>query len=457
MNPQPAPRRSRILIVEDDPNARLALRDHLDAAGWDVTEADSCRTATERFEEGNVDAVITDYALPDGNSLTLLDRFKSTPGLPVIVLTGHGTIDLAVKAIQLGADHFLTKPVEFPALETLLRRTLSRARDRKRVLAGQSGRAGAEHDPFLGTSPAIRELAAEAQLILPSDSPVLILGETGSGKGVLAQWLHRQGPRRDEPYVDLNCAGLKREFLESELFGHERGAFTGAAGAKPGLFEVAHGGTLFLDEIGDTDPEVQGKILKAIEEKRFRRMGEVRYRHVDVRIVAATHHPLTERVREGRFRRDLYFRISALPLSVPPLRERREDLPVLARHFLAGIAQEVGRPDLELSPEAEASLDRHDWPGNLRELRNVLERAALLHSESVIRADMLRFERKEPAEPLGGLESDLSLTLKDLERRHIERVLLAEDGHVERAAARLGMARSTLYDTLRRLGIRKEP
>ena len=456
MSAQTPTRRSRILIVEDDPRARLALRDHLDAAGWDVAEADSLRSATERFEEGNVDAVITDYSLPDGNSLTLLERFKSSPGLPVIVLTGHGTIDLAVKAIQQGADHFLTKPVELPALETLLRRTLSRERDRKRLLAGQSGRAGAEHDPFLGTSAAIRALAADARRMLTSDSPVLILGETGSGKGVLAQWLHRNGPRRDEPYVDLNCAGLKREFLESELFGHEKGAFTGAATSKPGLFEVAHGGTLFLDEIGDTDLDVQAKLLKAIEEKRFRRMGEVRHRHVDVRIVAATHHPLRERVRDGSFRDDLYFRISALPLAVPPLRERREDIPLLARHLLAGIALEVGKPDLTLAPEADAALIAYEWPGNLRELRNVLERAALHGHGPEITNDMLRFDSVGAPEPAGlPATDDLSLTLKDFERRHIERVLASEGGHVERAAARLGMARSTLYDTLRRLGIRR--
>jgi DNA-binding NtrC family response regulator len=456
MSAETPTRRSRILIVEDDPRARVALRDHLDAAGWDVTEADSLRSATERFEEGNVDAVITDYSLPDGNSLTLLERFKSSPGLPVIVLTGQGTIDLAVKAIQQGADHFLTKPVELPALETLLRRTLSRERDRKRLLAGQSGRAGAEHDPFLGTSPAIRALAADARRMLTSDSPVLILGETGSGKGVLAQWLHRNGPRRDEPYVDLNCAGLKREFLESELFGHEKGAFTGATTAKPGLFEVAHGGTLFLDEIGDTDLDVQAKLLKAIEEKRFRRMGDVRHRHVDVRIVAATHHPLRERARDGSFRDDLYFRISALPLAVPPLRERKEDIPLLARHLLAAIALEVRKPDLTLAPEADAALIAYEWPGNLRELRNVLERAALHGHGPEITTDMLKFDSVGASDPTGlPATDDLSLTLKDFERRHIERVLAAEGGHVERAAARLGMARSTLYDTLRRLGIRR--
>jgi DNA-binding NtrC family response regulator len=448
-------RRARILVVEDDPGTRLALRDRLEAAGWDVVEADSLKAAGARLDEGNVDAVITDYALPDGNSLVLLERFKTRPALPVIVLTGHGTIDLAVQAIQQGAEHFLTKPVEWTALEPLLRRALARERDRKRLVANQSGRAAAEHDPFLGTSNAIRRLEADARRMLSSDSPVLILGETGSGKGVLAHWLHRNSPRRDEPYVDLNCAGLKREFLESELFGHEKGAFTGATATKPGLFEVAHGGTLFLDEIGDTDLEVQAKLLKAIEEKRFRRMGEVRPRHVDVRIVAATHHALLERARAGLFRGDLYFRISALPLEVPPLRDRREDIPLLARHLLAAIALDVQRPELGLAPGADDALRAYDWPGNLRELRNVLERAALHGQGPEIGPATLRFDLGAAADPRAAAPvDDLGLTLKELERRHIERVLAAEGGHVERTAVRLGIARSTLYDTLRRLGIK---
>jgi DNA-binding NtrC family response regulator len=447
--------RKRVLLVEDDASARLGLKDHLESAGFGVVEADSCKSALARYEEGDLDAVITDYALPDGNSLQLLETLKGPPGLPVIVLTGHGTIDLAVKAIQQGADQFLTKPVELPALETLLRRLLSRERDRKRVLAVQSSRSERLLDPFLGASPEMARLSAEAHKLVNTDRPILILGETGVGKGVLSAWLHRLSPRVEEPYVDLNCAGLSREFLESELFGHEKGAFTGATSAKLGLFEVAHRGTLFLDEIGDTDLEVQAKLLKVIEERRFRRMGDVRYRSVDVRIITATHHPLSQRVQEGRFRSDLYFRISALPLTIPPLRERVMDIPILARNILADVGIDLGRPGMSLTGQADAALAAYSWPGNLRELKNVLERAVLLSPHDRISPSELRFEAV--VAPGSGVTEfyPVTMTLEEVEASHIQRVLDFEHGHVEHAAVRLGMARSTLYDNMRRLGIRR--
>jgi len=446
-------KRSRILLVEDEPSVRLGARDYLEERGWTVIEADSCATARNRFEHEDVDAVICDFALPDGDALSLLPLFKGgEAGVPVIILSGQGTIELAVRAIQQGADHFMTKPIELPTLETLLARLLDRERERKRTLAGRVGRVRKVPDPFLGTSPVIRRLADDARRIVNSDSPVLLLGETGAGKGVLASWLHAHSSRAEEPYVDLNCAGLSGEFLQSELFGHERGAFTGATAAKPGLFEVAHRGTMFLDEIGDTDLEVQGKLLKAIEEKEFRRMGALRNRHVDVRIIAATHHDLHELATSGTFRRDLYFRISTLPLRVPSLRERPEDIVLLARHLLTEVGLDMGRTDLSLSPQATEALGRYDWPGNVRELRNVLERAALLSPTPVIEAPSLRFETGPSFSPAA---NELSLTLAEVERNHIERVLAAVNGHVEAAAVRLGVARSTLYDMLRRHGIRR--
>jgi transcriptional regulator with GAF, ATPase, and Fis domain len=305
-------------------------------------------------------------------------------------------------------------------------------------------------DPFDLPSAAMRALAEDASRVALSDSPVLILGETGVGKGVLARWLHDHGARADEAFVDLNCASLSRELLETELFGHEKGAFTGAVAAKEGLLEVAHRGTLFLDEIGDVDQAVQPKLLKVLEEKRFRRLGDVRDREVDVRLVAATHQDLSEAVREKRFRSDLYFRISALPLVIPPLRERPEDVAALAPSLLARIGADLGRHDLALSPEAVEALQEYGWPGNTRELRNVLERAAILSREQVLVPRDLRFSSAlEGASPA----ADSRLTLEEVERRHIERVLGEEGGHVERTARRLGVPRSSLYERIKRLAI----
>jgi DNA-binding NtrC family response regulator len=399
-----------------------------------------------------------DHRLPDGTALDLLPRLKALyPDVPVVVLTGHGTIELAVAAIKEGAEQFLTKPVELPSLLAVLRRLIDARRERQRERAGASREARAAVDPFSAASPSIAVLREQAGRVATVDSPVLILGETGVGKGVLAKWLHQHGPRRAEPFVDLNCAGLSRELLESELMGHERGAFTGAVAAKQGLLEISHRGTLFLDEIGDMDPLVQAKLLTVLEEKRFRRLGDVRDRQVDVRLIAATHHDLAQLVREGRFRSDLYFRISTIPLVVPPLRERPADIPLLAHQLLRVLSRDLGRPDVTLSPEAEEALQRYAWPGNIRELRNVLERAALLGAGDVLVPQDLRFEVLLGATPQASSAADpgpaAEGTLEDVEREHIERTLQQVGGRVEAAAQRLGLARSSLYAKIKRYGL----
>ena len=447
--------RDRVLIVEDEPVVRFGMRDFLESRGYDVEEAASLEQARAAFQRSHPDAVVLDYLLPDGNALDLLEELHGAdPQMPIVVLTGHGSIDLAVRAIKEGAENFLTKPVELPALAILLERALENQRNRRRQAARQTRQVREEVDPFVGTSAAIRDLAREAALALRSDGPVLIQGETGSGKGVLARWLHEQGARREEPFVDLNCAGLTREFLESELFGHARGAFTGAVNEKKGLFEVSHRGTLFLDEMGDLDPAVQPKVLKAIEEKRFRRLGEVADRQVDVFLIAATNADLTRLVREGRFRSDLYFRISTIPLIVPPLRERREDIPLLARQMLERLARDLGRPGIRLAPEAIEALRGYSWPGNARELRNVLERAVLRAEGEEIRTADFRFAPglAETTAATGGTEMEVpgsGETLADLERLQIERVLREERGRVVNAAQRLGIPRSTLYQKIK--------
>jgi DNA-binding NtrC family response regulator len=441
-------RKGRVLIVDDEAGVRFALRRFLEAKGYEVDDVASCQEAEAVFRALPPDAAVLDHRLPDGSGIDLVTRLKEqAPSVPLVILTGHGSIELAVQAIQNGADQFVTKPLQLPALLVILERALENQRNRQKQLVGRSTLA--PPDAFVGTSAAIKRLAAEARKVVQSESPILIEGETGTGKGVLARWLHQNGPRAEEAFVDLNCAGLTRELLETELFGHEKGSFTGATASKIGLLEAAHRGTVFLDEIGDMDPPVQPKLLTVLEEKRFRRLGDVRDRHVDIRLLAATHHDLGRLAQEGRFRSDLYFRISTLPLTVPPLRERSEDIPILARGFLARFAAEMGRGGVSLSDDGFAALQQYRWPGNIRELRNVLERAVLVSEDDLIRRQDLRFALAQgapgPAEGGG--------TLEDLERRGIEKALEADSGHVDRAARRLGVPRSSLYKKIKKYGL----
>jgi DNA-binding NtrC family response regulator len=302
-------------------------------------------------------------------------------------------------------------------------------------------------NPFEGSSEVVRELRDQAMRVARSDRPILIEGETGSGKGVLARWIHNAGPFADEPFVDLNCAGLTRELVESELFGHEKGAFTGAVATKPGLLEIAAGGTVFLDEIGDMDLSLQAKLLKAVEEKRIRRVGDIRDRQVAFRLITATHRDLAAMSHDQTFRSDLYFRINTIRLSMPPLRKRTEDIPVLAESFLRAIARDLGHPQVRLTDAAMHALQRYAWPGNVRELRNVIERAVLLTSATELSTEHLRFDERSMSPRL----DPATMTLADCERQHIRLVMELEDGHVERAAARLGIPRSSLYQKLKKL------
>src|SRR5262245_27625686 len=443
--------KSKVLIVDDEPGVRFGIRDFLETRGYKVDDTNCCRGAEDMFRATRHDAAVIDYLLPDGTALDLLPRMKAIdPGVSLIILTGHGSIDLAVRAIKEGAEQFLTKPVDLSTLLVILERSLESQRNHRKQIARKSQQVRQTVDPFIGSSSAIRELAEQAKKVLSTESPILLLGPTGVGKGVLAQWIHNNGSRGDEAFVDLNCAGLSRELLESELFGHEKGAFTGATTSKLGLFEVAHRGTVFLDEIGDVDLLVQPKLLKVLEEQKFRRLGDVRDRQVDVRVVAATCHDLGRLMMENKFRSDLYYRISTIPLAVPSLRERVDDIPALARHLLVKCAADLGRNDLELSSDAERALQAYSWPGNIRELRNVLERAALLSERHILLATDLRFDN---AVKKGTPVFDSTLTLLELERRQIEVVLAEERGHVERTAKRLGIARSSLYQKIRKFQI----
>jgi len=440
--------KNKVLVIDDEPGVRFGIRDFLEQQGYEIQEADSCEDAQHLFRTIRPDIVIADYMLPDGTALDLLPRLKEIDSdIPLLVLTAHGSIDLAVRAIKEGAEQFLTKPLELPALAVILTRLLQKQRNHHKQLASKTRQIRQFIDPFIGTSSAIKALADQARKILTTESPVLILGETGSGKGVLAKWLHENSSRADEAFVDLNCAGLSRELLETELFGHEKGAFTSATASKQGLFEVAHRGTIFLDEVGDVDLQIQPKLLKVLEEKRFRRVGDVRDRQVDVRLIAATHQDMGQLVREKKFRDDLYFRISTIPLSFPSLRDRKEDIPTLAQYLLTKVSTDLGRAEVSLDDECVRALQEYSWPGNVRELRNVIERAVLLSEEKTIGLRDLHFDGHAS---VGTPFFDSRLTLIELERQHIERVLNEEGGRVEKAAKRLGIPRSSLYQKIKK-------
>ena len=440
--------RNKVLVVDDESGVRFGIRDFLEQHGYEIDEAESCHDAQHIFRTSRPDIVIADYMLPDGTALDLLPRLKEIDsGTPLLVLTAHGSIDLAVRAIKEGAEQFLTKPLELPTLLVILQRLLQKQRNHHKQLASKSRQVRQAIDPFIGTSAAIRTLKEQARKILSTESPVLILGETGTGKGVLARWLHENSPRAEEAFVDLNCAGLSRELLETELFGHEKGAFTSATASKQGLFEVAHRGTIFLDEVGDVDLQIQPKLLKVLEEKRFRRVGDVRDRQVDVRLIAATHQDMGQLVREKRFRDDLYFRISTIPLSFPALRERIEDIPTMAQYLLDKVSADLGRGELHLDENCIQALKAYSWPGNIRELRNVIERAVLLSDQKTITINDLQFDGHTQ---VGSPFLDSRLTLLELEKQHIERVLQEERGRVEKAAKRLGIPRSSLYQKIKK-------
>ena len=444
--------KSKVLVIDVDPVIRSGICSFLIAQGHTVAEAANSHDAKMQFEKFRPDAAILDFSFPNGDALQLLQRIKSTDSsIPVIVLTGQSSLELAVRAIQDGAEQFLIKPVDLSALHAVLLRTLTNRRYRQQSLASISRTKRECVDPFLGNSPAIRRLEALAKRVLNSESPVLLQGETGSGKGVLANWMHRNGPRAEEAFLDLNCAGLSRELLESELFGHAKGAFTSAVNAKQGLLEVADRGTVFLDEIGDIDLQVQPKLLKVLEDRVFRRVGDVHDKAVDIRLISATHRELLDLVQQQRFREDLYYRVNTVPLRVPPLRERTEDIPMLVQHFLNRLSQDCGRGEVVADKSVMDALQQYSWPGNIRELRNVLERAVLIAEHNHLTARHLQLHNSTHTGQLP--MRSVTGTLKQMERAYINLVLEDEGGCIDRSARRLGIPRSSLYNKMKRFEI----
>lgn len=443
----------KVLAVEDDPLMLEFLAVGLGLDGFEVIKTDSLSKAFLAIQRSPPNIILADYQLYDGTAFDLLAWLKAGEiDIPLVVLTAHARIELAVDAVKKGAEHFIIKPVDISFLTSELRRTLDNFRNRKKSLANRMERARYERDPFLGNSPVILELRKASRRVAEANSTVLIQGETGTGKGVLARWLHKMGPRSKEAFVELNCAGLSHELLESEIFGHLKGAFTGAVENKTGFLDAANHGTLFLDEIGDMDQRVQPKILKVVEEKQFYRLGDVRERKADVQIIAATHRDLRKLAENGTFRSDLYFRISALRLHIPPLRERLEDIPIITDKLLEQLSWDMKRGPLRISDSARSALQNYSWPGNIRELRNVMERAALLSDNGIIDKTGLEFE-PPTRRNFDANVTVTNLTLKEMEKRHILQVLEAEGGRVAQAAKRLGIPRSSLYVKIREFGL----
>ncbi|HOU52604.1 MAG TPA: sigma-54 dependent transcriptional regulator [Myxococcota bacterium] len=437
-----------ILVVEDDVPVRSFVADALRASGHRVEEAGEAATALERVRGQDVDVVITDLKMPGRSGLDLLRDVRALADPPeVVVLTAHGTVSAAVEAIKAGAFDFLEKPVPGPeALRIVVERALERrrlARDVERLRAGQRPREGEAE--VVAADASTRSLLERLRRVAASDATVLLLGESGTGKEVFARELHRLRLGSGTPFVAVNCAAIPEHLLESELFGHEKGAFTGAGERRIGLLEAASDGTLFLDEIGEMPLSLQPKLLRVLETREFTRVGGTRTLRTDARFVAATHRDLAEAVRAGTFREDLYYRLEVLPLRIPPLRERPQDVEALAEHFLERQRRRTRRLDLQLSPEARDLLTRYDWPGNVRELRNAIERACVLAEGPVILPEDLGLPVRLP-------ESEEGLLARQ-ERETVLRVLREVGGNRKAAAARLGISLRTLQYRLKEYGL----
>src|SRR5436190_22323893 len=441
-----------LLIVDDDPAIITGLQALLEG-DWEVRTALNGREARAAFAAFSPDVALLDMNLPDVTGLELLHDLKMySEAVAVIMMSGEGTFDRVVESVKLGAETFLQKPFDYDTLALTLENVKRIIATRRELLALKRGESG-DLERLPGISPSIQQLNQLLAQVASAPSPVLIEGESGTGKGVFAKLIHNRSPRTRAPFVDLNCAGLSKELLESELFGHERGAFTNAMATKQGLFEIASDGTLFLDEIAEMEITVQARLLKAIEEKRFRRVGGIRDLTTNLRLIAATNRDLGQEVAAGRFRADLYYRLNVIRVRIPPLRERPEDIPLLVEVILRPLAKEMGRPIPPVSPRALKRLANYPWPGNVRELRNVLERAMLTMAGKEIRSEDLLLEANAapPVKSGEGMPTtDWEIrALDDVINDYVAASVEATGGTVRKAARQLQTSPSTLHARLK--------
>ncbi len=455
---------ARILVADDEQNIRKVLSATLRREGYEVLTASDGEEAIELLSSGTVQVVVTDLKMPKLDGLAVLQYAKEHHAqVPIIIITAHGSIDNAVEALKNGALDYITKPFEQANLiQTIAKavKTESLSRQDARVERPES-----EGYRIIGQTEKMHQIYQIIDKVADTPSSVLITGESGTGKELVAAALHHKSARAKRPFIKINCAAIPRELVESELFGHEKGSFTGAVATKPGRFELAHGGTLFLDEIAEIPVEMQVKLLRALQESEFERVGGLRTIKVDVRLIAATNRDLPKEVESGRFREDLFYRLNVVPIRLPPLRERREDIPLLLKHFLDKTSKRLKRKIEDISAEARLCLVNHDWPGNIRELENVVERSILFADGNQIEAanlpeELRRSNKANP--PTADLAEDASM--KDIVRQAtakiendlIVKALAATQGNVTRAAKNLGISRKSLQNKMKDFGLREK-
>ena len=449
--------RIRVLVADDERPIRFLMEKELPRAGCIVTQAASGEDALERLRDEEFDVVLLDLKMPGMGGMEALRRIReSGAGAEVVVLTGHPDVTTAIEAMKLGAYDYLTKPFKLAEVEVVLRRAAERRRltrenaALRRMVTQETGLP-----LVLGQSPPMRAVLRTVERIAASGANILIEGESGTGKGLVAQIIHQQSPRAQGPFLTINCSGFQDQLLESELFGHEKGAFTGAATLKQGLFEVADRGTLFLDEVAEMSPAMQAKLLQVLDSREFRRVGGTRLHRADVRIVAATNKPMLKEVEAGRFREDRYYRLNVVDLAIPPLRERRDDIPLLVEHFLARFQASHGTRKA-ISPEVVRALMEYAWPGNVRELANIVERMVILTPGEVIGIEQLPLTIRAP-HPAAPVAASGPVSLAEMERLQVTSVLRQTGGKKMQAARLLGIDIKTLNKKIKDYGIPPHP
>lgn len=457
--------KAKVLVIDDDADSLASVVTALRRDGFDVIPAADPKEGLARLASEGADVVLTDLRMPGLTGMEVIRHVvRENPGIPVVVLTAFGTVESAVEAVRAGASDYLMKPVGIPQLRAAVFKALKEREKNRELekkdreierLREEAGRA-AGSSGIIGASRAMEEVLRKIRLVAPTRMNVLIQGESGTGKELVAREIHAQSPRREKPFVPVNCAAIPENLLETEMFGHERGAFTGAVAARPGKFEAAEGGTLFLDEIGEISPALQAKLLRAIEQKEITRVGGGQVIRVDVRILAATNRDLKEKVEEKAFREDLFYRLNVFNITVPPLRDRREDIPKLAERFLSDVSRENTISRKRLSPEALRLLFSYRWPGNIRELRNAMETSALVSAGDTIGEGDLPPEISKgllPPSPSGPIPLPPPKTLQEIEREAIRSALAETGGNKTRAARILGIGLRTLHRKVKEYGI----
>jgi DNA-binding NtrC family response regulator len=445
----------RILVVEDEEGMREFLKILLGKERYEVSACECGKDAVEKFKEENFQVVITDIKMPGMNGIEVLSAIKKIDrSVPVIIMTGHASMETAIEAVNKGAFAYLLKQARNEEIKQLVKKAIEvRSLRKENKFLRQELKRSQTQRPIIGKSDKIRQVFALVDKVAETDSTILIFGESGTGKELVAREIHYKSNRAEGPFVTINCGALPETLLESELFGHVRGSFTGAVRDKEGLFAVAKGGTFFLDEVGETSPAIQVKLLRVLQEREIIPVGGVRPIKVDVRLIAATNADLERDVDTGKFRADLFYRLNVIPMEIPPLRQRKDDIPLLVDHFLNLYCESSGKPVKTVSAESFDVLMRYDWPGNVRELENVLERAVILQEGRIITAEDLPEKlRLTGGDRKGSVVSASNLTLEELEKEYMMKVLDETGWHKKRAASILGINASTLYRKLQRYG-----